>query len=702
MNGQKSCPKCGAALPGDAPEGLCPQCLVKGGLGDSQARTAPGTENENPKSKIHNPAAPPTPAELAPHFPQLEILELIGQGGMGIVYKARQPHLDRPVALKILTPEIGRDPTFAERFGREAKALARLNHPNIVGVFDFGQAGGYYYFLMEFVDGVNLRQLEQSRPLTPEEALSIVPKICEALQYAHDEGIVHRDIKPGNLLIDKKGRVKIADFGLAKLVGKTPADPALTQSHQMMGTPAYMAPEQMKRPAEVDHRADIYSLGVVFYEMLTGELPMGRFALPSEKVQVDIRLDDVVLKSLERDVERRYQHVSEVKTDVESISGMVEKLPPALRRAFGFEYRSKAELFGLPLVHITSGPDPTTGRARVAKGILAIGDKSRGVIALGGAAYGVLAFGGFAMGGLAVGGIGIGVLTFSGLGLALFLAYSAVAVAPFAFGGVAIGIYAAGGFALGVHASSGKTADPVVQELFSQWRIYRVWFWAGMISSMASMAASFGATAWARRKVFKEQSPTGGSPRAGIGLSLSQDEALRRVLHNPATGMLITGIIYWATIPLAFWLLLGPEANRSTATTTNILLSFGFMPLIVGLFMILGGIKMKRFESYRFAVAASILPIVVLALKLTGLMFKTLAIGPGDLVGAPMGLWALVVLTRRDVKRAFAVSEHGEAQTAHQRQGNERVKANAGTDLLASTPIKASVGEKAGPGPKTT
>src|SRR5439155_24497639 len=167
------------------------------------------------------------------------------------------------------------------------------------------------------------------------------------LQYANDEGIVHRDIKPGNILIDKKGRVKIADFGLAKLLGK-PADMTLTQSQTFLGTPLYMAPEQFSDPQKVDHRADIYSLGVVFYEMLTGDLPMGRFAPPSHKAQIDVRLDEVVLRSLERDVERRYQHVSEVKSEVENISGVLERLPPNLRKVFGYEYRSKATLFGLP------------------------------------------------------------------------------------------------------------------------------------------------------------------------------------------------------------------------------------------------------------------------------------------------------------------------------------------------------------------
>ena len=162
----------------------------------------------------------PRPAELAPHFPDLEILELVGRGGMGVVYKARQKRLDRLVALKILSPKIGQDPAFAERFAREARAMAMLSHPHVVAVYDFGQTEGLYYFLMEFVDGVNLRQLLDTGKLSPEEALAIVPQICEALQYAHDHGVVHRDIKPENMLLDKKGRVKIADFGIAKLVGK--------------------------------------------------------------------------------------------------------------------------------------------------------------------------------------------------------------------------------------------------------------------------------------------------------------------------------------------------------------------------------------------------------------------------------------------------------------------------------------------------
>jgi tRNA A-37 threonylcarbamoyl transferase component Bud32 len=310
----RPCPECGKDLPAGAPEGLCPQCLLKGVISSAHdaARSA-----ERPTAAYDGSSTAPTVEELAPLFPQLEILELIGQGGMGAVYKARQPALDRLVAVKVLPPQAGRDPSFAERFAREARALARLGHPNIVAVHDVGQAGDFYYFVMEYVDGANLRQVLRDGKLTPEQALRIVPQICDALQYAHEEGIVHRDIKPENILLDRKGRVKIADFGLAKLLGRDTGNFTLTGSQQVMGTLYYMAPEQVERPLEVDHRADIYSLGVVFYEMLTGQLPVGRYPMPSEKAGTDAFLDEVVLHALEREPARRYQHASDVKSDVE-------------------------------------------------------------------------------------------------------------------------------------------------------------------------------------------------------------------------------------------------------------------------------------------------------------------------------------------------------------------------------------------------
>ena len=268
------------------------------------------------------PFSPPPAAQIAEFFPQLEVYELLGYGGMGMVYKARQLNLDRLVALKILSPELSAQPAFAERFSREAKALARLHHSNIVSVYDFGRAGPYYYFLMEFVDGVDLHTLIQRKELKPPEALRIVMEICQALQFAHDEGIIHRDIKPANILLDKKGRVKMADFGLAKLAGpggqRLPPSPSTT-GHASARRNTWPR-NKSRNPSEVDHRADLYSLGVIFYEMLTGELPLGRFPLPSQKAHTDARLDKVVMRALEKEPDRRFQQASEILTQVETFS----------------------------------------------------------------------------------------------------------------------------------------------------------------------------------------------------------------------------------------------------------------------------------------------------------------------------------------------------------------------------------------------
>ena len=170
---------------------------------------------------------PPSIETVQAAFPQLEVLEFIGQGGMGWVFKARQPKLNRFVALKLLPSSLAeRDVSFAGRFEREGQLLARLHHPNIVAVHDSGAAGGFFYLLMEFVEGVNLRQAMRSSRFTPTQALAIVPHICDALQFAHDEGVLHRDIKPENILLDAKGRVKLADFGIAKLIGEHRGTPS--------------------------------------------------------------------------------------------------------------------------------------------------------------------------------------------------------------------------------------------------------------------------------------------------------------------------------------------------------------------------------------------------------------------------------------------------------------------------------------------
>ena len=262
----------------------------------------------------------PDSERLAEIFPSLEAIELLGSGGMGAVYKARQKGLDRWVAVKILPDTLANQSQFSLRFTREARTLAKLNHPNIVSVHEFGQADGTYYFLMEYVDGPTLREVVRRGSLEPKEALQIVPRLCDALQYAHDRGVIHRDIKPENILIGRDGEVKIVDFGLSRIAGSSARPEPLTATHQIMGTPRYMAPEQFEGSRHVDHRADIYSLGVVFYELLTGELPVGRFEPPSEKVSIDVRLDEVVLRTLEKDPRRRYQAAEDVRSDLDLIA----------------------------------------------------------------------------------------------------------------------------------------------------------------------------------------------------------------------------------------------------------------------------------------------------------------------------------------------------------------------------------------------
>jgi tRNA A-37 threonylcarbamoyl transferase component Bud32 len=296
-------------------------------------------------------------AQVATAFPQLEVLEMIGQGGMGSVFKVRQPKLDRFAALKLLPQKLASDPAFAARFEREARLLAKLNHPNIVAVYDYGLSGDFFYLLMEFVDGVNLRQAMRAGRFEPRQALGIVPKICEALQYAHDEGVLHRDIKPENILLDAKGRVKLVDFGIAKLTaeadvghGNSPiTDAAFTQAGFQLGTPSYMAPEQRDHPADVDHRADIYSLGVVFYELLTGELPSGGVIRPSEKSGADPRVDAIVQQALEKERERRQHSAGEMRTQVQTIGDGPAKTHQGNRsgpQAYGESRFSRSAIIG--------------------------------------------------------------------------------------------------------------------------------------------------------------------------------------------------------------------------------------------------------------------------------------------------------------------------------------------------------------------
>ncbi|MDB6140198.1 MAG: serine/threonine protein kinase [Verrucomicrobiaceae bacterium] len=279
---------------------------------------------------------PPSLEQMQDLLPQYEFISLIGQGGMGAVYKATQISLDRPVAVKVLPPgaddgELG----FTERFRIEARMMAKMNHPGIVSVHDFGIAGGHLLFIvMEFVDGTDVAKMIQAQGrLEPGHALAITAHVCDALRYAHGRQVVHGDIKPANVLIGMGGQVKVADFGLARFneAGQTTGG---TGSGVTLGTPDYAAPEITIEGATVDGRADLYAVGVMLYNMLTGEVPRGVFQLPGAKTGCDARLDGIVCRAMEQDPERRYQTALEIRHDLDRIIAVpvAREEPPVSRQ----------------------------------------------------------------------------------------------------------------------------------------------------------------------------------------------------------------------------------------------------------------------------------------------------------------------------------------------------------------------------------
>ncbi|MBP9224732.1 MAG: protein kinase [Verrucomicrobiales bacterium] len=261
---------------------------------------------------------PPPAEEWGNLLPGYEFLRLLGRGGMGAVYLARQISLERLVAVKFLPPvAVVDDPTYIDRFRNEAKALAQLNHPGIIQVYDFGEsAQGLLFFVMEYVEGHDLHEqlsgIDGAGPrcLSLPEAVALLTQVCEALHFAHQQGIVHRDIKPANLLITEGKRVKIADFGLAKR--QIPGDDNGTQTQTVLGTPNYSAPEIFIWGAKSDHRADIFALGATFYEMITGRLPKGSLeSATSLNSEVDPRVNQLVSKAMRPDPEDRFQSALE-------------------------------------------------------------------------------------------------------------------------------------------------------------------------------------------------------------------------------------------------------------------------------------------------------------------------------------------------------------------------------------------------------
>ncbi len=597
-HGEKAaaCPECGAALSADSPEGLCPPCLLHHAL-NIPSPTPTGD---------HAAFIAPDPADLAPHFPQLQILSLLGQGGMGAVYKARQLKLDRFVAVKILPAEWGRDPAFAERFAREARALARLSHPHIVGVHDFGEAGGHFFLLMEYVDGANLRQLLQAGPLDPRLALQIIPQVCDALQYAHDEGVIHRDVKPENILVDQRGRVKMADFGLAKLVGPSRASFTLTGTHQVMGTLDYMAPEQRNHPQEVDQRADIYSLGVVFYEMLTGNLPLGRFSPPSDAAGVDSRLDEIVHRALEREPHQRYQHVSEVLSALDLVAGerngAARSPQPTETETVQLQVQGPAAaLIASAMVALLFGF--VVAASSLLYYIRAVPPGRLGTPAWESTlAFELPAF-----------------LTLPGLVLAIVIITGALRLRSFSGYGLIVAAIVLAMLPWSPHCLIGIPAGA----------------WAIWVLNDPKVKAAFAAKLQSRSK----SRCLGGSR----GDETSSREYVQLQTQGPATALIISAaaaFIHWAI----FGFVLAWEPRSVFEPGESIVAPALMWAVAASLALVIarGAVQLKRFDQYSLVIAAIILAMLPWSFHC--------------LIGIPAGIWALWVLKDPTVKAAFAAN----------------------------------------------
>ncbi|MEJ2212249.1 MAG: protein kinase, partial [Anaerolineae bacterium] len=255
-------------------------------------------------------------------FGPYEITAKVGEGGMAVVYKGYQQSLNRYVAIKVLRAELAQDKEFVERFRREALSVADLSHPNILHVYDAGFSDGVYYIVMAYVDGGSLKEMVMRGPMDMDYAISIVAQVADALQHAHQHGLVHRDVKPNNILMTRDGRPLLTDFGIAKAVHESTG---LTRTGTSIGTPEYMAPEQIQGQ-KVDGRTDIYALGIVLYEMLTGWTPFSTTTpvatlykqvneppppLRQANINIPTWLEEVVLKALEKSPQDRFQQASD-------------------------------------------------------------------------------------------------------------------------------------------------------------------------------------------------------------------------------------------------------------------------------------------------------------------------------------------------------------------------------------------------------
>jgi eukaryotic-like serine/threonine-protein kinase len=316
------CPKCGWEIPADAPEGGCPGCLLKWGL-DVLA-------HEDEKTAVTGSESSERVAHMLGDFGDYELLEEIGRGGQGVVYLARQKSLNRAVALKVLSPGQWASRGHLKRFRREAAAAASLDHPWIVPIYEVGECDGCCYFSMKFIDGGQLDEVVSRVPMSIRRAAEVIAKVARTVHYAHQHGILHRDIKPGNILLDTNGDPHLADFGLARLVE---AENTVTRTEELMGTPSYMAPEQASGSnAQLTSAADVYGLGAVFYQLLTCHPPFSAdttYETLRLLVQTDAReprllnprvnreLSAICMKCLEKDPRRRYPSALALADDLE-------------------------------------------------------------------------------------------------------------------------------------------------------------------------------------------------------------------------------------------------------------------------------------------------------------------------------------------------------------------------------------------------
>src|SRR5581483_7167648 len=297
MDTMATCRKCGAPLPKDAPRGLCPQCLMQAALASSDTVSS---------------ARPVAGARLR-YFGDYELLEKIAQGGMGVVFKARQVSLNRLVAVKMILGGRLAGPADVERFLTEAEAAANLRHPNIVAIHEVGEHDGQHYFSMDLVEGQNLFEYQKSHPFASMAAARLVKTIAEAVHHAHQRGTLHRDLKPQNVLIDSAGEPHVTDFGLAKLAER---DSGLTESGAAMGSPSYMPPEQaMGRWGEVGPPSDVYTLGAILYFLLTGNPPFVKdtpietlHAVIDEPVVPPSKINPAVPRDLAEELARVLNH----------------------------------------------------------------------------------------------------------------------------------------------------------------------------------------------------------------------------------------------------------------------------------------------------------------------------------------------------------------------------------------------------------